>query len=104
MILLKVELPLETDKKIFKKSMSWIPHITVASIIQKDNKYLFVEEFVKNKVVTNQPAGHLEENETLEEACVRETLEETAYIVEVDHLIGIYQERSKNSLGFLLWK
>jgi uncharacterized protein len=45
--------------------MSWIPHITVASIIEKDNKYLFVEEFVKNKVVTNQPAGHLEENENL---------------------------------------
>jgi ADP-ribose pyrophosphatase YjhB (NUDIX family) len=102
MILLKVELPLETDKKIFKKSMSWTPHITVASIIQKDNKYLFVEEFVKNRVVTNQPAGHLEENETLEEACVRETLEETAYIVEVDHLIGIYQERSKNSLDMWL--
>ena len=82
--------------------MSWIPHITVAAIIQKDNKYLFVEEFVKNKVVTNQPAGHLEENETLEEACVRENLEETAYIVEADHLIGIYQERSKDSLDMWL--
>ena len=54
--------------------MSWVPHITVASIIEKDGKYLFVEELVENKKVLNQPAVHLEENETLEEACVRETL------------------------------
>ena len=67
MILLKVELPLETDK-VFFIIMSWVPHITVASIVEKDNKFLFVEEFVKDNVVLNQPAGHLEENETLEEA------------------------------------
>ena len=61
--------------------MSWIPHITVASVIEKDKKYLFVEEYVKDLKVLNQPAGHLEENETIEEACARETLEETAYKV-----------------------
>ena len=60
--------------------MSWVPHITVASIIEKDGKYLFVEELVENKKVLNQPAGHLEENETLEEGCVRETLEELSLI------------------------
>ncbi len=82
--------------------MSWVPHITVASIIEKDNKFLLVEEHVKNMLVINQPAGHLEEHETLEEACVRETLEETAYLVKADYLVGIYQERKKGSLDMYL--
>ena len=82
--------------------MSWVPHITVASIIERENKFLFVEEYIKNNVVLNQPAGHLEENETIEEGCIRETLEETAYLVKVDHLIGIYQERRKGALDMWL--
>ena len=82
--------------------MSWVPHITVASIIEKNNEYLFVEEYVNDKKVLNQPAGHLEEHETLEEGCIRETLEETAYDVEVDYLVGIYQERKKNTLDMWL--
>ena len=82
--------------------MTWIPHITVASIIKQDNKYLFVEEYVENNLVINQPAGHLEENENIKEACIRETLEETAYLVEVKSLIGIYQERNKNKLDMWL--
>ena len=77
--------------------MSWNPHITVASVIEEDKKYLLVEEYVQELVVLNQPAGHLEENETILEACAREVLEETAYKVKVDYLIGIYQEREKNS-------
>ena len=77
--------------------MSWIPHITVASVIEEDKKYLLVEEYVQDLVVLNQPAGHLEENETIVEACAREVLEETAYKVRVDYLIGIYQERERNS-------
>ena len=82
--------------------MSWVPHITVASIIEKNNEYLFVEEYINDKKVLNQPAGHLEEHETLEEGCIRETLEETAYDVEVDYLVGIYQERKKNSIDMWL--
>ena len=82
--------------------MSWIPHITVASVIEKDKKYLFVEEYVKDLKVLNQPAGHLEENETIEEACARETLEETAFKVKVDYLIGIYQEREKDEIDMWL--
>ena len=82
--------------------MSWVPHITVASIIKKNNEYLFVEEYINDKKVLNQPAGHLEEHETLEEGCIRETLEETAYDVEIDYLVGIYQERKKNSLDMWL--
>ena len=45
--------------------MAWVPHITVASIIKQDDKYLFVEEYVQNNLVINQPAGHLEENESI---------------------------------------
>ena len=82
--------------------MSWIPHITVASVIEEDKKYLLVEEYVQELVVLNQPAGHLEENETIVEACAREVLEETAYKVRVDYLIGIYQERERNSLDMWL--
>ena len=82
--------------------MSWIPHITVASVVEEDKKYLLVEEYVHDLVVLNQPAGHLEENETIVEACAREVLEETAYKVRVDYLIGIYQERERNSLDMWL--
>jgi 8-oxo-dGTP pyrophosphatase MutT (NUDIX family) len=74
--------------------MSWVQHITVASIVQKEDKFLFVEEYVKKKLVINQPAGHLEENESLQEACIRETLEETGYLVEALYLVGIYHEYS----------
>ena len=74
--------------------MSWVQHITVASIVQKEDKFLFVEEYVKKKLVINQPAGHLEENESLQEACIRETLEATGYLVEALYLVGIYHEYS----------
>ena len=82
--------------------MSWIPHITVASIIENNNKYLLVEEYVQDIMVLNQPAGHLEENETIEDGCIRETLEETAFLVKVDYLVGIYQERKKDALDMWL--
>ncbi|MBF7684661.1 NUDIX hydrolase [Acinetobacter sp. B10A] len=70
----------------------WSTHVTVATVIEQDGQYLFVEEHSKGVVHTvyNQPAGHLEYNETLIEAAQRETLEETGYTVEIDHLIGIY--------------
>jgi len=98
----KEELLFAIDKFINFIIMSWIPHITVASVIENNKKYLFVEEFVQDLVVLNQPAGHLEENETIKEACAREVLEETAYKVKVDYLIGIYQERRKNSADMWL--
>ncbi|MBF7687537.1 NUDIX hydrolase [Acinetobacter rathckeae] len=71
---------------------AWSTHVTVATVIEKDGQYLFVEEHSEGIVHTvyNQPAGHLEYNETLIAAAQRETLEETGYCVEIDHLIGIY--------------
>lgn len=72
--------------------MVWSTHVTVASIVERDNRFLLVEEYGKevNRQVYNQPAGHVEYGETLIQACVRETLEETAWQVEVTDLLGIY--------------
>ena len=72
--------------------MSWTPHVTVATSVQDQQRVLFVEERSMNlsDLVINQPAGHVEANETLIEAAVRETLEETGWQVEITHLLGIY--------------
>jgi ADP-ribose pyrophosphatase YjhB (NUDIX family) len=68
----------------------WQPHITVATVIEDNGRFLFVEETKNGKRVLNQPAGHLEANETLREAAIRETLEETAWDVELTGVVGIY--------------
>ena len=72
--------------------MSWSPHVTVATVVQDQQRFLFVEERSMNvsHLVINQPAGHVEANETLIDAAIRETLEETGWKVEVTHLLGIY--------------
>lgn len=73
--------------------MSWMPHVTVATIVQDDQqRFLFVEEqsLSASHLVINQPAGHVEAHETLIEAAVRETLEETGWTIDVTHLLGIY--------------
>ncbi|MBA5706264.1 NUDIX hydrolase [Pseudomonas fulva] len=70
--------------------MTWHPHITVATVVEDNGRFLFVEEFKAGKHVFNQPAGHLEPNETLTQAALRETLEETAWEVELTGLVGIY--------------
>ncbi|AIZ33206.1 NUDIX hydrolase [Pseudomonas sp. K1(2024)] len=70
--------------------MAWQPHITVATIVEQEGTFLFVEELKAGKHVLNQPAGHLEANETLAQAALRETLEETAWEVELTGVVGIY--------------
>ena len=73
----------------------FLSKITVAAVIKNnENKYLMVEENTSDGIKTNQPAGHLEENESLQEACIRETLEETGYLVEALYLVGVYHEYS----------
>ncbi|TCM67728.1 ADP-ribose pyrophosphatase YjhB (NUDIX family) [Acinetobacter calcoaceticus] len=71
---------------------AWTPHVTVATVIEKDGKFLFVEEYTEglSHSVFNQPAGHVECAETLIEAAVRETLEETGYTVHITALLGMY--------------
>ncbi|MFI8482755.1 NUDIX hydrolase [Pseudomonas sp. NPDC078700] len=70
--------------------MSWQPHITVATVVEQDGRFLLVEEHAEGRQVFNQPAGHLEANETLSQAALRETLEETGWEVELTAVTGIY--------------
>ncbi len=76
--------------------MAWKPHVTVAAIIERDNRFLMVEEKISGSLVINQPAGHLEEGESLIEAVKRETIEETAWNFEPKSVIGIYLWRPAN--------
>lgn len=70
--------------------MTWTPHATVAVIIEDNQRFLMVEENSHGKVVFNQPAGHIEENEAIFQAAHRETLEETGWEIELSHFIGLY--------------
>ena len=72
----------------------WRPHVTVACVVADGERYLMVEEEVAGRLVYNQPAGHLEDGESLTTAAVRESLEETGWTVTLQHLIGVHQWRS----------
>src|SRR5271154_2833096 len=74
--------------------MVWKPDVTVAALIERDRRFLLVEERIRGRLVLNQPAGHLEDGESLLDAGVRETLEETAWRFTPESLIGIYLWRS----------
>ena len=69
----------------------WRPSVTVAAIIEREGRFLFVEEIQDGRRVLNQPAGHLDPGETLVAACAREVLEETAHRFEPTALVGIYR-------------
>lgn len=71
----------------------WKPSVTVAGIIEKDGKYLLVEEHTPNGLMFNNPAGHLDPGESPLQACVREVLEETAFHFTPTALVGIYLSR-----------
>ena len=71
----------------------WKPSVTVAAIIERDGRFLFVEEQADGRRVLNQPAGHLDPGESLVAACVRETLEETAHHFAPEALVGVYRWR-----------
>ncbi|MCC8404144.1 NUDIX hydrolase [Paraburkholderia sp. MMS20-SJTN17] len=72
------------------KPETWLPHVTVAAIVEREGRFLLVEEQTAAGLRLNQPAGHLEAGETLLEAVVRETLEETAHPFEPEALVGMY--------------
>ncbi len=67
------------------------PHLTVASLIEQDHRFLMVEEMDRGVAVLNQPAGHMEFGESPEQAAIRETLEETGWTFKPTALQGIYQ-------------
>lgn len=70
--------------------MQWKPNVTVAAIACMDDRFLLVEEYADGRYVYNQPAGHLEQHESLAEAVRREVLEETAWHFVPEYLTGIY--------------
>lgn len=71
----------------------WRPSVTVAAVIEKGGRFLFVEELIDGRRVLNQPAGHLDPGESLADACAREVMEETAHRFEPDALVGVYRWR-----------
>lgn len=84
--------------------MTWYPHQTVAVVVEKPRtdptaapQFLIVQEVSDGRVVFNQPAGHLEANESLAQAAVREALEETAWHVELTGFVGVYQTVSADN-------
>lgn len=72
--------------------MSWMPHVTVATVVEREGRFLLVEEHSPSSshLVINQPAGHVEVGETLVEAAIRETLEETGWHVRPTAFLGLY--------------
>ena len=69
----------------------WKPNVTVAALIEREGRFLLVEEETEDGVRFNQPAGHLDQGESLIAACAREALEETAWSFRPTALVGIYQ-------------
>ncbi len=69
--------------------MTWQPHVTVATIIERDGLFLLVKEWAEGQQKFNQPAGHLEPNESLQAAAIRETFEETAWKIQLTGVNGI---------------
>ena len=71
----------------------WKPSVTVAAIIERGGKFLLVEEQTPEGLKLNNPAGHLDPGESLIDACVRETLEETTHTFRATALVGVYMAR-----------
>ena len=74
--------------------MAWKPDVTVAALVQREGRFLIVEERIGGQRVLNQPAGHVEDAESLRVAVIRETLEETAWHFVPEALLGVYLWRN----------
>ncbi len=79
----------------------WRPHVTVATVVPRDGRFLLVEENVRGRTVLNQPAGHLDPDESLLAAAIRETREETGWDVALTCLLGVQQWRSPSQRQFV---
>jgi len=81
----------------YRRGQFWQPDVTVACVVVRDGRLLLVEEQVRGRLVLDQPAGHLEPDESLLEAARRETLEESGWHVEPTAFIGAYQWKSPDA-------
>src|SRR5690606_18486495 len=83
----------------YREGRFWQPDVTVATVVVADGRMLMVEESVAGQLVLNQPAGHLEPDESLFEAALRETREETGWDVRLTAFVGAYQWRAPSQGG-----
>lgn len=77
------------------------PHATVATVVEKDGRFLMVKEKPEDRIVINQPAGHIENGESIIDAAIRETLEETRWLVEPTHFLGISVYHAPNGTTYI---
>lgn len=82
-------------------TLEFQPHVTVACVVERDNRFLMVEELIQGEYRFNQPAGHLEANESLTEAARRETLEETAWTIDIIGFLGVCVFQAKNGITYI---
>ncbi len=78
----------------------WHAHVTVATVVESDGRFLMVQEHAEGRIVINQPAGHLDPNESLIAAAERETREETGWQVEIKGLIGASLFEAANGVTY----
>lgn len=81
----------------YREGRFWQPDVTVATVVVNDGRLLMVEESVGGRLVLNQPAGHLEPDESLLDAALRETLEETGWDVRLNAFVGAYQWKAPDT-------
>ena len=81
----------------YREGRFWQPDVTVATIVVRDGRLLMVEERAQGRLVFNQPAGHLEPDETLLDAALRETREETGWDVRLTAFVGAYQWKASET-------
>lgn len=86
---------------LYNRRMTFKPDVTVAAIVERAGRFLIVQERAARRVVLNQPAGHLEDGESLAQAVIRETLEETGYPFEPQAITGLYLWRGPAGRTFL---
>jgi ADP-ribose pyrophosphatase YjhB (NUDIX family) len=81
----------------YREGRFWQPDVTVATIVVRDGRLLMVEERAHGRLVFNQPAGHLEPDESLQDAALRETREETGWDVRLTGFVGAYQWQAEST-------